>query len=247
MVPVYAFSLLLGTGAALGLGWLVANMPARSLPAVAAGLFALFGALLGARMGYLTVNWAYFRTHAAEILQLPWGGLSWGGALAGGALALAVALLILRLSPFHILDSLFPLVALLSVATWLGCWLDGCAYGPVSSRWDMLLARDEWGNLSGRIPVQLFGVTAGLLTLLLFDLARRWLRVPGLAGILALAALAMQTLWLSGLRVDPAPHWLGARLDLWAARAFTVSSILFLAAWLAAHRGVQRAGDGLTQ
>ncbi len=236
MVPVYAFSLLLGAGAALGLGWLAVNSTESAVPALAAGLITLAGGLVGARTGYLAVNWGYYRTQTGEIFELPWGGLSWGGALAGAILALALAVPLLRLSPARLPDQLFPLVALLAIGAWLGCWLDGCAYGPTYEAWFALPGRDEWGNISGRLPIQLLGVLGSLAALLAFDFGRRTVQPPGLAGVLALAALAVLTWWLSGLRVDPAPQWLGTRLDLWAARAFVLLSALALLTRLSPRR-----------
>jgi prolipoprotein diacylglyceryltransferase len=233
-VPVYGFSLLLGTAASLGLAWMVRNTDSRNLSSLAAALFTLFGAAIGARGGYLAVNWAYYRTQGSQILQLPWGGLSWGGALAGATLALLIAVLILQISPYKLLDQLFPLFVLISMGSWLGCWLDGCAYGQLNNQGITLLARDEWGNLAARFPVQLAGVLLATLTLLAFDLSRRAIRIPGLAGGIWLSVLALQTWWLTGLRVDPAPTWRGVRLDIWAARLYILITAMFLAGLLAA-------------
>ncbi len=224
-IPVYAFSLLLGVGAALGLGWMITRSPDSS-PLI--GVAALIASVIGGRAAYLLTNWAYYRTSPAEIIQLPLGGLAWGGALTGGLLAWLVAAWIMRLPPGALADALFPLIPLIALAAWLGCWLDGCGYGALTSQWVAIPARDEWGNVAGRVPVQRIGALLALLTLIGFDLVHGAAKIPGRAASLGLVAVALQLWWLTTLRADPAPLWRGYRLDLWAAWGFAAVAVLML-------------------
>jgi prolipoprotein diacylglyceryltransferase len=239
--PVYLFTLLIGGAASLGLGLtLTRTAPAHAARAFLAGLAALLGALLGGRAAYLGVNWAYYRAHTAEILQFPLGGLAWGGALAGGALVVWLAARLLAIPLKELAAALFPLLPLLALAAWLGCWLDGCAYGAVSPAWYAMPARDEWGNVDQRVPIQLIGAVWSLLTLAGFNWVQRAVQTPELAAALGapvppalpvalgLADLALQLWALTSFRVDPAPQWLGYRLDLWAAWAFAALAALTL-------------------
>jgi phosphatidylglycerol:prolipoprotein diacylglycerol transferase len=220
-IPIFTFTLVLGFGATLGLAGIAWGSPAREIVRrLDAGLCAMTGALIGGRMVFVLVNWAYFRSHLGEILAFRLGGLSWAGALAGGMLALAGFALVYRIPLGVYADALLPLLASLAVFAWLGCWLDGCAYGEPLSAWWGLLARDEWGELAARWPVQLLGaaLAAGLAALI--ERLRPRLGA-GQAAAYSLLGFSLEMLALSFLRADPAQWWSGLRLDSWAAMVFS--------------------------
>jgi len=215
------FSLLLACASVLGLSWMTLHAPARQRSVtVQAGMWVLAGALVGARAACVGVHWAYYQGHIGEVLQMWAGGFSWPGALAGGLLALILAAWCSEVSLAHLADRMLPLLACLSVALWLGCWLTGCAYGPVTKVG--LPARDEWGLWQNRLPLQL---SAALLTAALFwGIERfrqtRWGSIPGLAASLGWGGLSLILLGASVLRADPCPLWRGVRLETWAAIFF---------------------------
>ncbi len=79
------FSILLGLGALLGLlltGWRAPQKEAYRY--LDAGLWTLFGALIGSRAVAVAVNLNYYQDHPGEIYQVWLGGLSGIGAMAGG-------------------------------------------------------------------------------------------------------------------------------------------------------------------
>jgi len=217
-LPVYTFSLLLGLGATAGLAWAIWRQNERSaVRLITASLISLAGALIGGRAAYIIVNWSYYRLHLAESFQFQLGGLSWPGALLGALLFLTAYAWVSYQSLGALADGLMPQLMLVSLAAWVGCWLDGCAYGPESLAWWSLPARDEWGALSWRFPTQL---VAALLTLAMFWLVdsqrSRW-KTPGLAACLALLGLMAILFASSFLRADPGFVWNGLRLEAWAA------------------------------
>jgi prolipoprotein diacylglyceryltransferase len=219
-VPVYAFSLLVGAGASLGLGRVITSAPGEVRGrSAAAGFAVLLIALIGARV-------VYQFNHPAAALELPLGGLSWGGALLFGWAAVPIVAPFAGMSPARLADLLFPISATVLTAAWLGCWIDGCAYGPLSDAWYGLAARDDWGNLAVRFPVQLIGACLALLTLAATDLIRTKISTPGLAAGLWLTATGLQLAWLQNLRVDPSPAWNGIPLNLWAAWGTVLAGIL---------------------
>jgi phosphatidylglycerol---prolipoprotein diacylglyceryl transferase len=238
--PLYAFSVLIGLGAALGLGWAVWFAPEdQRLTCLEAGLWSLVGALVGARAVYVALHWEYFRTSQIEILQFYRGGLSWPGALAGGLLALMLYSAVRQINPGEVADWLTPLLATAAIGAWLGCWLDGCAYGlPVASG-GIFSARDEWGQFADRLPWQ---PLAALLTLAWFwGVERIKGRVePGVAAALAFLGLALVLLGAAFLRADPIQQWRGLRLDAWAALLIALLAILVLAVFLTAQYRKQR-------
>jgi len=247
-VSIYTFSLLVGAGASLGLFWTAQQSGLRNRQSyIAVGISALIGGFLGGRFGYALLNLDYFQDHLQETLLLPWGGLTWSGALLGMALAGWLASAYQHLSPLKALDLLFPMVAALSISLWLGCWMDGCAFGAPSSSWFALPARDDWGNLVSRFPLQLLGALLGFLTILLFDRIRPLLPGPGTAGSFGLFLLAIQSLWLTTHRADPIPFIRAMRADLLAAYAFTILSFLLfviaIARWFLVTRPRAVAGN----
>ena len=222
-IPVYTFSLLVGAGASLGMGLVFArgSEEARGR-AAGAGLAVLLIALLGARI-------VYQFNHPAAAPGLPLAGLSWGGALLFGLGALPVVAPLAGITPLRLADLLFPIGAAVLTGAWLGCWIDGCASGPLTDAWYGVAARDDWGNLADRFPVQLIGACLALLTLAATDLIRLKTARPGLAGGLWLTATGLQLWWLQSLRADPVPTWVGHPLNLWAAGAATLLGALLTA------------------
>jgi prolipoprotein diacylglyceryltransferase len=186
------FSMLLGVGAGAGLIWVAFRAPEKqALSYVDAGLVALLGGLVGGRAVYVAVNWGYFEGHLVEIPQVWLGGFSGLGALAGSVLAVAQLALFVRQTFGELADALLPLATSIVTAAWLACWLDGCAYGAPVEAWWGVQARDEWGILLPRVPVQLIGA---LLSLGLFwSLERITDRLPvsGQAAGLAVLSLSL--------------------------------------------------------
>lgn len=227
-VPVYASSIFLGMGATLGLLWVGWQSPDKvALQAVNSGLIALVGGLFLGRVAFIAAHWSYYQANWDKIPQINLGGLAWSGALAGGVLAAIVYARFTHQPAGRLLDALIPLVGMLALSAWLACWLDGCFYGQIQDSWWALPARNEWGGMARRVPVQLLGALLSLGTFWLVERQQKRLPAPGLAALLFLVALLLQLLVLSFLRADPVPAWQGVHLDSWA--AFGLAGIALLA------------------
>ncbi len=221
------FTLLLGLGGVTGLAWVAGQAPARqTLLRLDAGLAALAGCLMGGRLAYIAVQWPYYRNHLTQTLRLD--GLAWPGALLGGLLALAWYARWVQRSFSLLAEALLPLAATVSLGAWLGCWQAGCAYGPPVNAWWGLPARDELGRIVDRWPVQLIGAALTLILLALLEQLRARGMAPGIVAALGLLSGALLMLGASFVRLDPAPVWLGARLDTWAAVGFGGWGIVWL-------------------
>lgn len=242
-----AYSVLLGLGAALGLGWSAWQCPSRRRRALLdAGLLVLFGALLGGRLVYLLWHWEFYRQELQEAFLFSAGGLDGPGALAGGLTALVLAALWQRLPLGWLADHLVPVFALTACAAWLGCWPEGCAYGAqLPVEWGPF-APDESGMLTPRFPVQALGA---LLSLLVWWAAGRLSQpagkllieqmhpLEGRAASLSLALFGAGWLLLSWLRADPAPILAGQRWETWAALVLMLPGLVLLVLpWLRAAR-----------
>ena len=221
------FSLLLALSAVLGLAWVTHDSPPRLRnSSLNAAIWVLFAALVVGRAAYVAPNWEYFQNHLIEIPQVWLGGLAWPGALAGAILGTFVVAWISEIRFVVLVDRLLPLLASLSVAVWLGCWITGCAYGPESG-WG-LPAKDEWGFWKNRVPLQLIGAILTVASFWGIDRFRQRKKnlAPGLTASLGFGLLCVILLGASVLRADPYPVYSGLRLETWAALALLLISIL---------------------
>ena len=238
------YSLLIGVGALSGLLLACWRAPQKELSCyITAGIWALFGVLIGSRAVAVAVNYGYYQTNPWEIIMVWLGGLSGIGALAAGALSI---LIVSRWKNIHtgaLADVLFPVAGALMVTSWLGCWLGSCAYGLPSDAWWALPMRDEFGLLAKRIPVQMLGAIS---TLSITWLLERWskrLPVLGLSALIGLFALSAEMFLLSFLRADPTPILYGLRLEAWGAALLMLLSAVGAAILLVygAHRNGRNA------
>ena len=226
------FSILLGLGVLLGLLLTVWRAPEKEASRyLEAGLWVLLGALVGSRAMTVVVNFTYYQSHPGEIVQVWLGGLSGMGALAGGILVIIILALWWKLPIGKLADTLLPLAGTLTIAAWLGCWVDSCGYGLASELWWVLPGRDEWGVLANRVPVQLMGAIITLVLIWLLDWAGKRLPIPGLNAAIGLFGMSAVIIALSFLRADPTPIWNGLRLEAWGAiglMIFSLSSVVVL-------------------
>lgn len=231
-IPVYTFAILVSCGVTLGLYWSIMEAPEElAKTRLEAGVGLLGGALVGSRLAYVAINWQYFRLHPFEAIQAQLGGLTWFGAIVGWLISLHIYSKARQVNLGELGDHLLPLVACLTTTVWLGCWIDGIAYGAPSAAWWALPARDEWGVLKPRLPVQVIGAISTIALFWLLDRIGNWKRAgwisqTGMKTTLALVIIGMQMLSLSFLRADPAPIWRGLRSDTWLAIAIIAISVL---------------------
>jgi phosphatidylglycerol---prolipoprotein diacylglyceryl transferase len=234
---------LIGLGAVLGLAWVAWQAPEKlALRRIDQGLWLLFGALLGGRLAHIAMAWPYYAERLLEIPQVWLGGFSGMGALAGALLALALLAFITRQPLGELADAYLPLAAALSVSAWLACWVDGCAYGFETAAWWGLPARDEWGDLNRRLPLQLLAASLTLGLFWLVDRSRTRLQRAGQPACLAWLGLGLLNFGISFLRVDPSPSWAGWRPETWAGLGF---SLLAIAAFLLTFLPLQRSAPDM--
>ena len=221
------FSLLMGVGAALGMAWITWHTSEKErLLLINASLWSLLGAVAGGRAVYVVINWQYYRQFPLEIFQVYLCGLAWSGALAGGLVLVAIYAWRLQKSLGELLDGLFPLLTSVAVFSGLACWLDGCAYGPLTIDGWGLLALDDMGRMALRPPIQLIGAGAAASWFVVIDTQRARLSRPKVAGWLGLLGVAAIQVGLAVLRADPGIFVGGLRLDAWAALGFSVVALI---------------------
>ncbi len=161
-LPSYGFMLALGV--VIAFAWCfrrasVAGLNAERMVDLVSVL--MIAALIGARAGYVILNWSYYASNFWEALRIWEGGLSFHGGLIAGILAAAVCLHnkedFLQYS-----DLLAPGTALGYAITRIGCFLNGCCYGkPTDLPWHVHM------HAADRHPVQIY---SSLLSLALIPL-----------------------------------------------------------------------------
>ncbi|MEO8607844.1 MAG: prolipoprotein diacylglyceryl transferase family protein [Chloroflexota bacterium] len=159
-------------------------------------LIAVLGAVVGARLFHVLLNWDYFADALNEITIISLGGLDWHGAVLGGIVGLFLAvrihnfvrirrtLSLQHLSFLALLDTLTPALPLLGLAAWWGCLAASCGYGAEVdnlSHYPVFAAAetaDVYGIVVPRYNTQLFGLIISALVLLIVMLLfwRGWLR-----------------------------------------------------------------------
>ena len=223
------FSFVLGLGALIGLVLVSWRAPQKErIRYVDAGVLTLFGALVGGRALSVAVNWSYYSAHQEQVLQVWKGGFSGIGALVGGALTIFILAIWWNLPFGTLADALLPLAGTLTIAAWMGCWMEGCSYGLPSSAWWAMPAGDEWGLASNRVPVQLIGAVATLVVIWLLDWGGRRLPIHGTGAALGLFGISAVLFGLSYLRTDPTLIWNGLSLEAWGAAALMLFSAFSL-------------------
>jgi phosphatidylglycerol:prolipoprotein diacylglycerol transferase len=173
-----------------------------------AALATALGGLIGARAVYVAAHWAYYETHVRRALR-PWdGGLAWHGGLVGGLVTVVVYCAMRRTSLRQMLDVLTPGVAVLAACAWLGCLLNGCAYGIETYPGQGLLwalsleLPDLYGIWAPRVAVQLLGAGWSVVVLAAVILAGRRPRFEGLVFPMWLALYTAGSFGLGFLRAD---------------------------------------------
>jgi phosphatidylglycerol:prolipoprotein diacylglycerol transferase len=231
------FSIMLGLGTLTGMLLILWKAPKKETSRyIDAALATLLLALLISRIGYVALNYPYYRLHPGEIIQVWKGGLSGIAALAGGFLAIIMIARWLKVSPGTLADFFLPLMGTLAITAWLGCWTDSCGYGLPSKAWWALPARDEWGVLAYRVPVQLIGAVSTLLIIGLLDRASKRITVPGVSAATGVFLIALVVFCLSFLRADATPTLQGLRLEAWGALGLMVICILTVVVLLFHHK-----------
>jgi phosphatidylglycerol:prolipoprotein diacylglycerol transferase len=200
----------------------------RAAHALDGALAAALGGLAGGRAAYVAANWAYYQTHVRRALR-PWdGGLAWHGALAGGLVAVVIFCAVRRLSLKSMLDALAPGVAVLAGCAWLGCLMNGFAYGIETYPGQGLLwalsleLPDIYGIRAPRVAVQLLGAGWSAIVLVALLIAGRRPRSQGLVFPLWLALYSAGSFGLGFVRADEVAMIAGWRVDQVADLALAV-------------------------
>jgi phosphatidylglycerol:prolipoprotein diacylglycerol transferase len=249
-VTGYAALVDAGLLAGAAIAWLAARRRGLNVArALDAALAAAVGGVIGGRAAYVAARWAYYQNHVRRALR-PWdGGLSWHGALAGGVVAVLAYCAIRRVPLRAMLDVLAPGAAMLAACAWLGCLMNGCAYGIETYPgqgvlWALSLELpDLYGIRAPRVAVQLLGAGWSAVTLAALAIAGRRPRFEGLAFPLWLALYSAGSFGLGFVRADEVAMVAGWRADQVADLALTVTGVVTLAVGMTSRETLRVSED----
>lgn len=224
------FTLFIALALLAALLWLAISrsQERESTTAIDAALAASAGALLLGRAGFVLFHLSYYSQRPAEIAWFWQGGLSAFAAALGALLGLAAYAQLTGGSVWRLGDRLILPAQLPLFAAWLGCLLEGCAYGfklPASS-W-VPPTPDLLGVAQPRWPVQSVGALATLAGLVLLLVLRQRLQSGFLLAI-GLANHGALLLLLSLVRADPVPLLVGLRSDALGGAALLLIGLALL-------------------
>jgi len=220
----------------LGLTWFQARQSGLPfVPILDTALAALVVGIVGARAGYVALNWAYFYEHLDKAIQWWRGGLDWYTGFAVGLAGAVAYARRERLPVRNTLDLLAPGLTLGCALGWLGCLAANCAYGapiwPDQPLWFLAAdLPDAYGLAEPRIPAQLLGAAWALsVTCFLLLIARRWSSLPGARFALFVCLYSAGLFALGFTRGDQTLMIGSLRLEQVAAAVMAVAAAMYLA------------------
>lgn len=206
-----AAAVLVGLGLAMRLGrrrGIDPNLIADLLPVL------VLGAVVGARIYYVLLEWRQYQGRWGEMLAVWNGGIAIHGALIGGTLALLLFCRWRRQPFWPLLDVLVPAVALgQAIGRW-GNFFNSEAFGlPTDLPWKLTIPLEhrpaEFLQQSTFHPTFLYeslwnlGV-CGLLLVLFQQASRGRIQLPaGALSCVYLMAYSTGRVWIESLRLDP--------------------------------------------
>lgn len=211
-LPVYSY------GAMISLAVLVAAIlmsressrqgidPDNTLEAI---IVAVVGGLLGSRIFYVILNWEYYRGRWQDIFFARFEGLTFYGAFLGGVLALVLWCRWRKINFFKFTDLAAPYFILSYAFGRIGCFLNGCCYGRVSTvPWAVAIPTVD--SLP-RHPVQLYAAAGGLIIFIILKLMQRFRPYTGF-NLVALCAFYGILRFTTEFFREEAIVWMGLTL-----------------------------------
>jgi len=170
-VQIHSYGTMLIVALAAGIWWLSISGRPHGIPGIQwldFALLILIGAVIGARVVFVILNWDQYAAAPVTIFSVWEGGLSFHGGL-GGAIIAGYLFSRVRGMEFNLVaDLATPATALGYSLTRIGCFLNGCCYGRAcSSHWPLGMVFPP-GTAAGQAqvpihPTQLYASFASII------------------------------------------------------------------------------------
>ncbi|NMB40707.1 MAG: prolipoprotein diacylglyceryl transferase [Firmicutes bacterium] len=165
-------------------------------------------ALLGSRLAFVWLNWdlLYRGQPWWKVFAFREGGLTFYGGLLAALLGGLVYTHYKKLSFLKYLDFVTPFIALGYAITRIGCFLNGCCYGKITSvPWGLVYpAIDNFP----RHPTQLYASASALLIFFLLRYLQRLKHFPGFIFVWFLILYGIYRFVVEFFRVSEVTFWI---------------------------------------
>lgn len=241
------YGIVIAVGALIALQLLSRRYEARGgepKRAEQAGLLALAGGFLGARIGYViprffgddTATFVPFSERPLEILAIWQGGLAFFGGLAGGTLAVVLFLWRTNTGYGVFADALAPALPLAQAIGRWGNYFNQELFGRPTDVWWALkvdpgpAARAGYPNDTTFHPTFLYESlwNFALVGVIIVMDRRGWLKAKGNLFVVYLAGYGLGRGWIEALRVDTIERYFGLSRNNWIALAIFVGAVALL-------------------
>jgi len=180
-VTIYSYGLMLAIAVAVGTLMLVGDARRNNIKSdiiFDLVFWAVIGGIIGARLFYIVLNYAYFAAHPDEIIMIQNGGLAWQGGLILGSIMTVVFIKARKLSVSKMLDLLVPYLALGQSIGRIGCFLNGCCFGREVS-WGIYFPIHD----ATLHPTQLYLSGGYFIIFILLKRYQKFSEIPGLVFV----------------------------------------------------------------
>jgi phosphatidylglycerol---prolipoprotein diacylglyceryl transferase len=195
--------------------------------------------LIGARLYHVITDHQRFEGRWLHVFAIWEGGLGIPGGLIAGVLTGAVIARRRGLPVAQLLDVVAPAIPVAQAIGRLGNWFNQELYGrPTNLPWGLRISPDHrlpgYQHIATYHPTFLYEAVwnLALAGLLILYERRRPGACPGTLFALYVAGYALGRLWVEALRIDPASHIAGLRVNIWVSLLALTGS----ASWLVATR-----------
>jgi phosphatidylglycerol:prolipoprotein diacylglycerol transferase len=204
-----------------------------------AGLFAIIGGLVGARIYAVFLDLSYYLSYPLEIVAVWHGGLAIHGGIIGAVVVLLLYCYKKKLPFWRVTDVAAPALALgQAIGRW-GNYFNQEIFGtPTTLPWGIPIASEnrpsQFYTDTHFHPTFLYESFLNIINCLVLLLLRRWLRHPGQIFFLYLVNYSLIRIVMEQLRTDPAPIVAGVRLPILVSMIIMVCAAV---AFSASRRG----------
>jgi prolipoprotein diacylglyceryl transferase len=207
-------------------------------------VWAVLAGLLGARAYHVLTDLDRFRGRWWHVVAVWEGGLGIPGGLLAGVLAGVVVARRRGLPAAQLLDVAAPAIPVAQAIGRLGNWFNQELFGrPTDLPWALRVDPEHrparYADVATFHPTFLY---EALWNLALAALLVAWERrhpdePPGRLFALYVAGYALGRLWVESLRIDPATHLLGVRVNIWTSLVAFAGAVAWLV--LSGRRGAR--------
>ncbi len=201
--------------------------------------------VVGARLYHVITDYELFEDHPWRAFQIWRGGLSIWGAVLGGALAVALVCWRRKLPTAAVTDCMAPGIVLAQAIGRWGNWFNQELFGkPTTLPWGLEIAPVHrpvgYEGFATFQPTFLYESLYCLAIVGVLLLAER--RLPlrqGQTFALYVMLYTFGRFWFENLRIDPAHHFAGLRVNAWVSIVVFVGALVWFL-WLGRHSQRQR-------